>query len=167
MNRHHSSWVISIFGCCYFKSCRCWTWHGSDTKLLVTCTISALGWLVPGTEVKWSARLKRFQGPDEGERAWNAIYTEALNIFNTVKLERLTACIKTLILATLTHTHILYIYIYIYIYDIWYMDYMHGFNEVCFTAEIYIAQVELNKIKQGLGDSVRNMTSRFVESILI
>ncbi len=31
INRHHSSWVVRFFGCCYFKSCRCWTWHGSDT----------------------------------------------------------------------------------------------------------------------------------------
>ncbi len=28
ISRHHSSW---LFGCCYFKSCRCWTWRGSDT----------------------------------------------------------------------------------------------------------------------------------------
>lgn len=47
------------------------------------------------------------------------------------------------------------------------INYIHGFNEVCFTAEIYSAHVELNKIKQGLGDSVRNMTSQFVESTLI
>ncbi len=23
--------VIRLFGCCYFKSCRCWMWCGSDT----------------------------------------------------------------------------------------------------------------------------------------
>ncbi len=31
MNRHHSSWLLGCFGCYFFKSCRCWTWRGSDT----------------------------------------------------------------------------------------------------------------------------------------
>ncbi len=31
MNRHHSSWLLGCFGCYFFKSCRCWTWSGSDT----------------------------------------------------------------------------------------------------------------------------------------
>ncbi len=30
-NRHHSSLCVRLFGCYYFKSCRCWTWCGSDT----------------------------------------------------------------------------------------------------------------------------------------
>ncbi len=32
INRHQNSWVISFFGCYYFKSCHCWTWRGSDTN---------------------------------------------------------------------------------------------------------------------------------------
>ncbi len=30
INRHYSSWVSSLFGCYYFKSCRCWMWCRSD-----------------------------------------------------------------------------------------------------------------------------------------
>ncbi len=29
--RHHSSWFLCCFCCYFFKSCRCWTWRGSDT----------------------------------------------------------------------------------------------------------------------------------------
>ncbi len=36
MNRHHSSWVIRLFGCYYFKSWRCWMWCNLARMLIVS-----------------------------------------------------------------------------------------------------------------------------------
>ncbi len=85
---------------------------------LVTCTVSALVWLVPVAEAKWSAHLKNLQF-DVVVKTFcvvsgvaNPSPAPALNIFNSVKLEKCIAFVYALILTAQIN-----IFRHIYIYE--------------------------------------------------